>query len=281
MKKKKILKHIIIAVSVLSAIMAGMFAVMPDKVVYCEQLCKYKLGSFQLKEASEDELDLKTADAESMKISGELMLVNRAHPLPTDYVPALDEYKNSGVIMSAFSVDSYAELSKDISDHTGEKLYVMSSYRDASEQQEIFEAEGSSTAMPALCSEHETGLAQDLYFQSYSGSAINKCSAGRYLTSHAAEHGFILRYPPMSEEVTGVGYEPWHFRYVGAPHAEIITENGITLEEYIDGLEYGKFYVYGEYIISRQNGNTLTIPDGYRISVSADNCGGHIITDKR
>ena len=45
------------------------------------------------------------------------------------------------------------------------------------------------------------------------------------------------------EEVTGIGQEPWHFRYVGVPHAEIMTEKGMVLEEYMEflrGYEYGK-----------------------------------------
>jgi LAS superfamily LD-carboxypeptidase LdcB len=48
-----------------------------------------------------------------------------------------------------------------------------------------------------------------------------------------AEHGFILRYPEGKEEITGYGYEPWHFRYVGVEVAKAISESGLTLEEYL------------------------------------------------
>ncbi|MBQ8965287.1 M15 family metallopeptidase [Ruminococcus sp.] len=282
MKKKSITAASVVAAGLaVITMVTGFFMIRPDKRVYCEQALKYTLGSFSLDEVSADELHLKQADADSMKVSSELMLVNREHPLPEEYAPSLEEYKDSGVIMSAFSVDSFAELSKDISEHTGEKLYVMSSYRDADEQEEIFDEQGSSTALPKACSEHETGLAQDLYFESYAGAAINKCDGGRYLTAHAADHGFILRYPPMETDITGIDYEPWHYRYVGMPHAEIITDNGLTLEEYIGSLEVGRYYEYGGYIISRQQGNTLEIPEGYKVKVSEDNCGGYIITAKK
>ena len=48
------------------------------------------------------------------------------------------------------------------------------------------------------------------------------------------EYGFILRYPKDKEEITGIIYEPWHFRYVGEEHARIIMEQGLCLEEYLE-----------------------------------------------
>ncbi len=56
-----------------------------------------------------------------------------------------------------------------------------------------------------------------------------------------AKYGFILRYPFGKEHITKIAYEPWHFRYVGAPHAEIIEKNDFVLEEYI---EYIKQFMY-------------------------------------
>lgn len=262
-------------------LMLGLLLISPDKFFYCEQAVKYKFGRFALTEVSADDIKLRTVNADDMKIRCNMMLVNKAHPLDKDHSPVLSEYKDSGVIMSSASVDSFAELSADIFSGTGEKLYVMSSYRTHEEQSEIFEEMGSSTALPPYCSEHETGLAQDLYFENFSGEAITKCRAGRYLTGCAAKHGFILRYPPKKISVTGIGYEPWHFRYVGQPHAEIMNKYGLTLEDYIRGLEYGKFFEYGDYIISRQQGSELLIPEDSTVEVSSDNCGGYVITAKK
>ena len=277
--KKKRFAAVFTAVCIAALIFsAAVFIVRPDLGFYCKQSIKYGLGSFDLKEIDSEHLELYTVSADSMEVTESLMLINKAHPLNDGYKPQLSEYKDSGVIMSAYSVDSYSELSADVYEHTGCPLYVMSSYRDEEEQAEILDEQGSSTAMPPACSEHRTGLAQDLYFYGFSGEAFCKSKAGRYLTEHAAEYGFILRYPPNELSVTGIEYEPWHFRYVGSPHAEIITESGITLEEYIQGLEYGKFYEYGDYIISRQQGSELSIPEDSLIDVSYDNCGGYVVT---
>ncbi len=59
-----------------------------------------------------------------------------------------------------------------------------------------------------------------------------KTPENQWLREHCAEYGFILRYPPGKTEQTGIIYEPWHFRYVGAEAAAEIMEKGITLEEY-------------------------------------------------
>ena len=57
----------------------------------------------------------------------------------------------------------------------------------------------------------------------------------RWLEQHAWEFGFILRYPEDKRDVTGVPYEPWHYRYVGREAAQAIYERGLTLEEYLQG----------------------------------------------
>ena len=56
---------------------------------------------------------------------------------------------------------------------------------------------------------------------------------GIWLAQHAADYGFIIRYPAEGEEITGYQYEPWHLRYVGIDHASKIAEAGLTLEEYL------------------------------------------------
>jgi D-alanyl-D-alanine carboxypeptidase len=53
-----------------------------------------------------------------------------------------------------------------------------------------------------------------------------------WLLTHCSEYGFILRYPADKEDVTGISYEPWHFRYVGKEAAQYIMDNGITLEDF-------------------------------------------------
>lgn len=89
-------------------------------------------------------------------------------------------------------------------------------------------------------SEHEAGVAIDIGDAEAPGTNINdgfeKTKAYTWLQQHCVEYGFILRYKSDTFDITHINYEPWHYRYVGANHAELITEQGITLEEYIASL---------------------------------------------
>ncbi|MDF2719105.1 MAG: peptidase, partial [Paenibacillus sp.] len=126
----------------------------------------------------------------------------------------------------------------------GIALAGVSGYRSQSTQKTLFEnyvkkdgeeAARKYSAVPGH-SEHQTGLAMDI-----SGSdgkcAASDCFAGtkeaKWLAEHAAEHGFIIRYPKGKEDITGYQYEPWHLRYVGTKAAKEIMEKGVTLEEYM------------------------------------------------
>lgn len=86
----------------------------------------------------------------------------------------------------------------------------------------------------------------------------------------------------LGKETTGIKYEPWHIRYVGMPHAKIIYNNHITLEEYVFSLENGVWYEVDGYLISRQklsSNNTLNIiENSSNIVISPDNTGSYIIT---
>ena len=87
-------------------------------------------------------------------------------------------------------------------------------------------------------SEHQVGLAVDIISDKYSAlnEGFGETDAGIWLKEHSADYGFILRYPKGKEEITGIQYEPWHFRYVGKDAALIIMQQDITLEEFIDRL---------------------------------------------
>ena len=75
------------------------------------------------------------------------------------------------------------------------------------------------------------------YYSHHSGftSEFENDPEGIWLRENAPDYGFVLRYPKDKTEVTGIGYEPWHFRYVGVEHAKAITEAGLCLEEYLNG----------------------------------------------
>lgn len=129
-----------------------------------------------------------------------------------------------------------------------QEIIPVSGYRSLEEQNDIFRnslAENGKeftlkyVALPG-CSEHQTGLAIDVAKQSdridficpefpYSGV----CQEFR---SRSSDFGFIERYQKGKEQITGISHEPWHFRYVGRPHAKIMEEERLTLEEYIQML---------------------------------------------
>lgn len=147
-------------------------------------------------------------------------------------------------------------------------------------------------------SEHQTGLAIDLGLKQESIDFI--CPAFPYsgicqtFREMAAGYGFIERYPAGKEHITGIGHEPWHFRYVGVPHAEIMRRNDLTLEEYISFI---KQYPYGQraygirfdgqemqvsYIkAARADSTKLEIDDSAPYSISGNNADGFILTEWR
>lgn len=88
-------------------------------------------------------------------------------------------------------------------------------------------------------SEHQTGLALDV-FDSHEGCSLKKCfattTAGKWLVKHAADYGFIERYPEGATDVTGYKWEPWHWRYVGVDLAQYMRDEGIVTLEEVFGL---------------------------------------------
>ena len=92
---------------------------------------------------------------------------------------------------------------------------------------------------PPGTSEHQTGLAADVSCEAIGYEldvSFGETEEGRWLKQHAHEYGYILRYPEGMEDITGYSYEPWHIRYVGEEAAKIITEENITLEEFLSNI---------------------------------------------
>ena len=134
----------------------------------------------------------------------------------------------------------------------GESLMISSAYRSLDEQRRIRDSfvkkQGEAMAelyvLPVGASEHHTGLAVD--FSSTSDDCAedsDTCSLGQSsaagLEKNASRFGFILRYPQGKQPITGVGYEPWHYRYVGRPMAEAMAATDLTFEEVIQQIAPG------------------------------------------
>ena len=125
----------------------------------------------------------------------------------------------------------------------GHEVRIISAYRDYATQVTLYDtyvardgqaAADTYSARPGH-SEHQTGLVVDLddHGECYLAACFGETPAGVWLAEHAAEHGFIVRYPEGEQEVTGFMPEPWHFRYVGVELAQEMRASGTpTLEEF-------------------------------------------------
>ena len=174
-----------------------------------------------------------------------LLLVNAAHPCP--FTRPEDLVSVASPVAEVTLVREAADaLSALISRLKGETVILpVSGWRSAEEQSDIWESSlrengpvftQKYVARPG-CSEHQTGLAIDL---GIAGPDLDMLCpefpetgiAGAF-RSLAAEYGFVERYPAGKEQVTGIAYEPWHFRYVGAADARNMKTMGLALEEYV------------------------------------------------
>lgn len=228
---------------------------------------------------------LRTYTLEELKAEGiaqpstVMMLVNFHHPLPDGYEAILQEY--NGARMHPDMIAPYIAMRDEVQRRTGMRIYVASDYRTREEQMEILAESGSDVAAQVGCSEHEAGLALDVYAPYFGGESFLQSRAGRLVNEICSTYGFIVRYPLGKEDITGISYEPWHLRYVGAPHAELMTESGLTLEEYIEALRPDVWYEAGEYLISRQDPRAIRLPMTYKnCQISPDGTGYVIITLK-
>lgn len=284
-KRKKLLCRIIVfGAALAAAAFAAAMILKPDwRYIAVEQLVSLSKTA-ELTEASQDMFTIESVRADELAENGyspdqSLMLINKNEPLADDFSADVTELRN-GVMINSCAAEDYNKLSAAVKEKTSQPLWIMSSYRTAQEQEEILSSQGSDTAMPSECSEHRTGLALDVYTDGYAGEGFLKSEAGQFVNSNCWEYGFIIRYPFMSKKETGIDFEPWHIRYTGLPHSEIISKSGKTFEEYIESLEYGIFYTYGDYVITHQRGDILRIPQGESTTISYDNMDGYIITTK-
>lgn len=199
------------------------------------------------------------ADQETMEAAEEsqiftsddwrLVLINKQHPIPEDYEFTLTTITGSMKCDERILADLLLMLQAAKNDNVN--LIICSPYRTDASQETIFERHvraymnkglnyidsfklASQEATVPGYSEHQIGLSLDIYTASHMilDDAYGETETGRWLAEHCSDYGFILRYPKGKEYITSIGYEPWHFRYVGREAAKIIMGNGITLEEF-------------------------------------------------
>lgn len=247
---------------------------------YLSRVSTCEIGKMETKERS----GMKTVSLDeflgydNVSVDESLLLVNEKYKLSENYTPQIIFHQERNVEINECAKPAFNELSKALFDKTGETLFISSAYRDYEKQKEVKEEEGETAQEPG-CSEHQTGLALDVFVKNFAGKGFIKSESGQFINEICGDYGFIIRYPIFGEKKTGIPYEPWHLRYVGFPHSKIINESKITLEEYIEFFEFGKFYTYENYVITRQNTKNIFVPKDFENAVvSEDNTGAVMIT---
>ncbi len=183
-----------------------------------------------------------------------LVLVNKTHKLPDGYIPPnlvvpdvpFAYHVNSPIEKMHMQKPAAVALEQlfNQAKKDGIILYAQSGYRSYKRQKVIFasnvekmgEAKASVISAHPGTSEHQTGLAMDLSSADVGDQLIQdfgETKEGKWVAAHAAQFGFIVRYPKGKQSVTGYEYEPWHLRYVGVKAAKYIHDHNITLEAYI------------------------------------------------
>ena len=229
--------------------------------------------------------------------SGLLVLVNAEHPIRRRERPVLaPAAPGSDVLLDTRAAAMLTWLISRLG--AAGEIVPVSGWRSMREQREIWDgsmAENGTeftrkyVALPG-CSEHQTGLAIDLALRSDNIDFIRPdfpydgiCGRFRAL---AADYGFIERYQAGKEHITGIAAEPWHFRYVGRPHARLMSDNGLCLEEYVELL---RSYPYPERLLETRGGvyeadvgfacdkSKLEPPDA-PYQISGNNVDGYIYT---
>lgn len=178
---------------------------------------------------------------QSTKYRGSILLVNAKNRLPADYVPEglVNLYENRHSFRLA-GTDIYltretyeaAERMFHAAEEQGVNGFIITSgYRSYERQAEVYAQSEPGKAQEPGASEHQTGLAFDVTAETNGG--FESTPQYGWLSQHAHEYGFIQRYPANKADITGISYEPWHYRYVGIEAATRIREAGLTLEEFV------------------------------------------------
>jgi len=221
-----------------------------------------------------------------------LALVNHRHPAPADpayYLltaawPTVAVSRIDNMYLHYSALRAVAEMFATASTANIGAFFVSSGFRDFYLQKYLYgDGTNSAYVMPPGHSEHQTGLAADILSIGIGMHEFAHTPEGRWLADNSYRYGLILRYPQGAEAITGINFEPWHFRYVGRTHAYYMTRLGLVLEQYIqyirengqlsfekDGVIHHVFHMYP------QRG-MIYVPYGRDFYVSGDNKGGYIV----
>lgn len=258
-----------------------------------------------------------TVKIENEKVNtGPLILVNGTHECKINginLISLLQQY-NQTYKVADYEVEVNSAILENINNMFGDfykikgenDIMVSNGYRSSELQQLLYNEEVETIGEQAApgttdlvakpgYSEHQTGYALDLSMLDSEGIITEFTGEGEYSWIHenCAKYGFVFRYKAEKNRMTGYGEETWHFRYIGTPHAEYITQNGLCLEEYIDllkrhtkdnplkitDLNLGEWQIY---YVAAQDGKTtdVPVPKDKTYEVSGNNVDGFIVSVK-
>ncbi len=239
---------------------------------------------------------------------GTLLLVNRCFPMKAGRKRPKLSPVASDVPGTQLQQEAAQQLHDLIAAVNGqEEMIPVSGFRSRTEQSALYRNSMRDNGRdftvkfvaPPDCSEHQIGLAIDMGLKQEAIDPIcpdfPNTGICRKFRQAAAQYGFIERYPAEKESITGVAREPWHFRYVGVPHAEIMQKNGLTLEEYLYYLkrfpfggkplrftrryaEAAEYEIY--YAAAKDPALQLNFPAEASVRISGNHIDGFVITIK-
>ena len=242
---------------------------------------------------------------------GELILVNGDNAFVSEGVHTVTAFetpvdvyanKNKNYAVKDMTIDLNPTVIENLNDMFADyvafsgvaDVYINAAYRSNEDQQAIYDAKGSDIAALPGYSEHHSGYAFDVAVHTGSQySAISDTGHYTWLPENCKKYGFIRRYPEGKEDITGIIFEPWHYRYVGVPHSYYIMENALAFEEYIKLLK--SYTLMGEhllvtagekeyeiYFVPATEGTTqIYVPSDGNYNVSGNNVDGFIVTCKK
>jgi D-alanyl-D-alanine carboxypeptidase len=202
----------------------------------------------------------------SSNTTNKIQLINKVNPLDEKYEPenliSINSFLDESIVLKEMDISS--ELKKPLIDmfKASKKadfpyLSIISAYRSFEKQSTLFDIKLESqkklydddettyekasqvVAIPGT-SEHQSGFAIDLTTKSVNFALVEdfvNTDEGKWVDENCWKYGFIVRYPPSKINITEIIYEPWHLRYTGLPHSEIMYNENYCLEEYLEYLK--------------------------------------------
>lgn len=191
-----------------------------------------------------------------------MFLVNNQNPITKEYAEGCERslvYESWREYYMDSRMAEYIKQMIDDAQNDGIELVVVSAYRSFEKQEQniqesiqdridrlgMTEEEARIDTLREVqlpgCSEHNAGISADIMSDKYTSmddDGFKNTEAFAWLQKNAAKYGFILRYPEDGFEKTGINFEPWHYRFVGRYYAQVLTDRGITLEEYFEEMNW-------------------------------------------